>query len=75
MAKRQEVQQRRDYIKTYVSASAPITVAEVADHIHKTDLPSVPSDLKRCYDVVIKDLKMLRVSGRICPEHIIFRRL
>ena len=75
MAKRHEVQRRREYIKTYVAAEAPVTVAEVAEHVFKTGLPSVPESLGKCYSVVVKDLNLLRVTGRVRPEHIIFRRL
>ena len=74
MATKTDVQYRREWIKRYVKRHAPVTLAEVVDRASCLALESLSDDQRQCYWVIAKDLQMLRRSGDIEPNAVVFKK-
>ena len=74
MTTKTDVQYRREWIKRYVKRNAPVTLAEVVDRASCLALESLSEDHRQCYWVIAKDLQMLRQSGDIAPNAVVFKK-
>ena len=74
MTTKTDVEYRREWIKRYVKRHAPVTLAEVVDRASCLALESLSDDQRQCYWVIAKDLQMLRRSGDIEPNAVVFKK-
>ena len=74
MATKTDVQYRREWIKRYVKRNAPVTLSEVVDRASCLALESLSEDHTKCYYVIAKDMQMLRRSGDIAPNAVVFKK-
>ena len=74
MTTKTDVEYRRDWIRRYVKHNAPVTLAEVVDRASCLALESLAEDHRKCYWVIAKDLQMLRQSGDIPQDAIVFKK-
>ena len=74
MTTKTDVEYRREWIKRYVKRHAPVTLAEVVDRASCLALESLSDDQRQCYWVIAKDLQMLRRSGDIAPNAVVFKK-
>ena len=72
-------QYRRECVADFIEENRPVSVKEVAAHMHKarhTDTKlfmSVSDDPQKCYETTAKDVQKLRRLGVVPYDAIIFR--
>ena len=72
-------QYRRECVADFIKENRPVSVKEVAEHMHNarhTDnklFKSVSDDPQKCYATTAKDVQKLRKLGAVPYDAIIFR--
>lgn len=75
MSNRANTNQRRNWIKDFITNNAPTTVQHITDAALKANLKALSTDPTKAYYTVSKDTVKLRREGQVPTTSIIYRVL